>query len=543
MPRLPTQDDYGLRTPAAARRLVDAPAIRQTPDLLTGRAMQDIGAMMQAEAEKMDETVAQDALNKLQEKQLELTYGESGFTKLQGKAVIDGKITDAYPLQLKQEAERLRGTINGARAQARFDASSAGVLQGFKRGTYMHAAKETETYYTATEDDTVTTQAQAANMAAQSGNVEGVALAVGVGRKAVEAAVLRRGLEGPQADAYRQRALGTIHSDVINGLLDSNQPALASAWLKSSRKEMTVAQADKFDARVKSDMSWAAGDTFVREMLAQGKTPSEAEAALAAEAIAKGDKDMRASGMQTLSDLNTLRTQTYAQNADKAQDEINRGSPWRKVRAKYLDTMDPSVVAAFDARATALAKEGAVKTDFAAYYDLSIMPPEQFAKVDLRTYVGKISDTNLRTLSDRQGKIINKDEKEIKDTVTLQQQLSIAHAELGFGTGAGSREKKGMFNDYIVSEVRAQEKVKGKSLTDDERDGIIKRAMITRNNSWNQFRTKLYYEVAGTSDAKDFVPEIPQRHREAILASFVREGKQPTEADIVARYKKKNRIP
>jgi len=280
----------------------------------------------------------------------------------------------------------------------------------------------------------------------------------------------------------------------------------------------------------------------VREQLAAGKTTAEVEASLAAETKASGDKAKYDAGVHTLSTINAVRAKTYAENADKAQDEINRGTPWGKVRAKYLDTMDPSVVAAFDQRAKAIAKEGAVKTDFAAYYELSVMPPEQFAKVDLRTYAGKLSDANLRTLADRQGKILNKDPEEIKSVVTLQQQLAIAHNELGFGSSPSAREKKGMFDEYVVNTVREQQKLKGKPLTDEERDQIIKRAMITRNNAWNQFGEKQYYEVAGTKDAKEFEPKIPAKERESLTAAFIRKGKQPTEALIVEAYKRKHGI-
>lgn len=547
MPKLPAPEDYGMSAPRPSRAVteispVSRNPVRVTPDLATGKVLMSLGEMMHAEAEKLDETVALDALNQLQNKQLDLTYGDAGFTKIQGKGVIDGKITQDFPAQLQREVERLQGTINSQGAKTRFQAQANSLVMGFKRGVYTHAAKETDTFHQQTEDATVVTQAHAASLAARAGNVENVGAAVAIGRASVEAAVKRRGLEGPQADAYRQKELGVIHSDIINGLLDGGQPALAAAWLKNSLKEMTVGQADKFDARVKTDTAWAAGDTFVREQIAAGKTTTEVEAALAADAKATGDKTKYDAGVHTLNVLNSAQTKTYAENADKAQDEINRGTPWGKVRAKYLGTMDPSVVAAFDQRAKALAKEGSVKTDFGAYYELSVMPPEQFAKVDLRTYAGKLSDANLRTLADRQGKILNKDPEEIKSVVTLQQQLGIAHNELGFGSSPSAREKKGMFDEYVVSTIREQQKAKGKPLTDEERDTVIKRAMITRNNAWNQFGEKQYYEVAGTPAAKDFAPTIPAKERASLTAAFVRKGKQPTEALLVEAYKRKHGI-
>lgn len=547
MPRLPSAADYTPNVPGSARRLVDVPTIRQEADTAMGRTVQQLGAqfgeVMQAEADRLDETVALDALNALQNKQLELTYGDNGFAKVQGKGVIDRKITQEFPTQLQQEVDRLSGTIGGSRAKAKFQAQANNMLMSFKRGVYVHAAKETETFHQQTEDATVLTQAHAANMAAQSGNVEAVASAIAAGRASVEAAIKRRELEGPAAEAFRQEKLGTVHSNIINGLLDGGQPALAAAWLKNSRKEMTVGQADKFDARVKSEAAWAAGDSFVRDQMASGKSIAEVEAALAADAKATGDKTKYDAGMHALNTLVATRSKTYSENADKAQNEINRGMPWGRIRAKYLETMDPGTVAAFDARAKQLATGGTVKTNFDTYYTLSSMAPDEFAKVNLRSYVDKLSDGDAKHFADLQRRILNKEEKAIKDTVTLTQQLATAHNALGFGSTASGRTQRGMFDEYVVGVIRNEEKIKNRNLTDEERDVVIKRAMVKRDNAWNQFGDTRYYEVAGTDKVKTFVPAIPDADRKSLVAAFARKGKpQPTEEEIVAAYKRKHGI-
>lgn len=547
MPRLPSPDDYTLSTPQAARRLVDVPTIRREPDVYTGAAMQDggreFGIIVKREAERLDETMANDALNSLQAKQLELTYGENGFAKIQGKGIIDRKITSEFPAEMQREIERLSKTLTSTGAQARFQARANNMSMSLKQGVYVHAAKETETFHQETEKTTVLGFAHAASMAAGAGNVEDVAKAVGQGRAAVEAAVKRRGYEGPVAEEFKREQLGAIHSNVINGLLDGGQPALASAWLKNSRKEMTIGQADKFDARVKTETAWLAGDTFVREQMAAGKTVAEVEAALAEDAKKTGDKTKYDSGVHALNTLNAVRSKTYAENADKAQNEINRGAPWSRIRSKYLDMMDPGVVAAFDERAKQAAKGESVKTNFDAYYTLTSMKPEDFAKIDLRTYTSKLSDADSKHFADLQRRIINKEDKAIKDTVTLSQQLSMAHNALGLGSTARGREQKGAFDNYVIGQIRDEEKVKSRSLTDEERDVVIKRATVKRDNAWNQFGDKRYYEVAGTDKAKEFVPVIPDVDRKALIATFARKGeKNPTEEMIANAYKRKHGI-
>jgi hypothetical protein len=532
MPRLPAPEDYGVSVPRASRGVTEITPAQRRPDLLTGKVLGDIGLMMEQEAEKIDDALAQDALNQLQDQQLDLTYGEQGFTKLEGTQVTDRPVVQEYSDKMRITTEGLAAKISSPRVKQKFQLAAADVNRGFKQKLAIHTTGQVEKI----KEQAFFGGAATAQRMAGEGDLEG---AVAYMAPLIGAAVAERGLTGDAATAFARETMGAVYSANISKLLESDQPLEAKAILEANKGLMTDKQVAGFSKQIKSDVAWVRGDDMVRTMLAEGKTTAEVEAAVSAEAKKTGDKSFYDSAYHTLGNITAVRTKTYAENADKAQDEINRGKPWSRLREKYLDSMDPSVVAAFDQRAKALAKEGSVKTDFDAYYTLSVMPPEQFAKVDLRTYSGKLSEGNLRTLADRQGKIINKDEKEIRDTVTLQQQLGIAHAELGFSNTASARKKKGMFDAYVVDTVSAQEKVKGKPLTDDERKTVIQRAMIAKDTSWWQ-SDKLYYEVAGTPEAEKFVPEIPAADRAAILAVFARKGVKPTEQDIIQKYKTAN---
>lgn len=268
MPRLPTQDDYGINPPAAARRPVDAPTIRQTPDLLTGRAMQDIGAMMQAEAEKMDETVAQDALNKLQEKQLELTYGESGFTKILGGDIVKRPVVSEYGAKMKSLTEALAGTINNPRARARFEASAASANRGFTQKLYVHAAEQTDKYQSDTADAGVLIGAE---MAKAGDVMSGLVKATPI----VEAEAARRGLSGDAAKTFKQEALGTVHAAAIDGLLSRGDTAAATLYLKTNGEAMSKKQTDHYDPIVKAQNAYVVGTKLGDETIAMGDVEAQ----------------------------------------------------------------------------------------------------------------------------------------------------------------------------------------------------------------------------------------------------------------------------
>lgn len=281
MARLPAPEDYGLTTPRATGSPAGHSALRATPDTATGKVMLGLGVMLQEEADKLDETVALDALNQLQNKQLDLTYGDDGFTKLQGKAVIDRKITDEYPANLQKEVERLQGTIGSTAAKSKFQERAAGLLRQFKVGVYTHAGKETETF----QQQAVTGAIATGTKFAQAGDfAAGISHALPV----VEAEVARRGLEGDAADKFRRDALGPIYSTGIKTMLASGQSSQASELLENAKPHMPADQVAHFDTMVKEQTSYDKAGALVDEARAKGLT--EVQAMDFFRAQAKGDK-------------------------------------------------------------------------------------------------------------------------------------------------------------------------------------------------------------------------------------------------------------
>lgn len=282
MPRLPSAQDYPGSAPSPTRGMTQVGAVRETADLATGRVISGIGEMMALEAEKLDETVALDALNQLQNKQLDLTYGENGFTKLQGKGVIDGKITSEYPAQLKAEAERLRTTIKSTGGQSKFDQRASAVVRSFTQGTYQHAAKETETF----QQQAIAGAVSAGMKFAQEGDFAG---GIAHAQPAVEAEILRQGFTPDAADKYRRDALGPIYASGIKTLLVAGQSAQAKELLTSTKAMLPPDQVAQLDKLVSEQTSYDKAGSLVDQARAKGLT--EVQAMDFFRAQAKGDKD------------------------------------------------------------------------------------------------------------------------------------------------------------------------------------------------------------------------------------------------------------
>lgn len=126
----------------------------------------------------------------------------------------------------------------------------------------------------------------------------------------------------------------------------------------------------------------------------------------------------------------------------------------------------------------------------------------------------------------------------IKDAGTLVQQLSDAAKRAGLDT-----EDRAGFQYVARQEIQRAQQERGKTLTFDERQQVIDRLMLSgeveSGSWWKPDSDRTYYEVAGTEDAENFVPEVPDADRSAIAAALERNDMAPSDENILAVYKQK----
>jgi hypothetical protein len=317
MAKLPAPEDFGFSPPRPSRGITEISPVREEADLATGKVISDLGTMVRQEADKLDETVALDVLNQLQNKQLDLTYGDDGFTKLQGKGVIDRKIISTYPTQLQAEADRLLGAIGSLAARQKAQQRADGVLRGFKANVYQHAAKETETYRNDTDTSRLNTAAKAASLAAQNNDPLGRDIALAQAEEVVAQGAARRGKSGDELAEFKRNTLGGVHATIIDGMLDKGYAADAQAWLTQYSGDMSIAQANQFDKMVRGRTSFNTGVAIGDETAKM--TESEALAHITKRAAGSPDVMTAAKGrradMTRAKQLDDMDTQGRLQSA------------------------------------------------------------------------------------------------------------------------------------------------------------------------------------------------------------------------------------
>lgn len=317
MPRLPSPEDLGLVAPRPSRGITEVSPVLGRPDLLTGKVMQDIGAAMEAEAAKFEDLVAEDALNKLREKRVEMTYGKTGFGNVRGSQIVERPVMQEFPDALNREIEGIAGGLNSSRAKLKFQQAASRELTGYKTDLVRHVANETNTYAGQVFTSKIGTLGGIAALGVDDPvKLQGALAETG---KAITDEAARLGYTGPVLELFKQTKFGEVHDGVIKSLLTNGRAKDAAEYVTGARDrgELAQNQFEQYSATIKGKRDWEIGNTLAAEavsMQKQGKSATEIEDYLAAQT--KDNKDAYAAAQSVW---------TQRQAADKMVAQEQKG--------------------------------------------------------------------------------------------------------------------------------------------------------------------------------------------------------------------------
>ncbi len=125
----------------------------------------DYAAIMK---ERADTLAAEDAYNKLRQKQLDLTYGPQGFLNLKGADVVNRDVPTAYGTQLRDAADGLSENLSNDYQKKLFAKRAAAAQLQMQQTAYHHVANESDRYAEQVLNGTVDTESR---LASASGDV------------------------------------------------------------------------------------------------------------------------------------------------------------------------------------------------------------------------------------------------------------------------------------------------------------------------------------------------------------------------------------
>lgn len=440
MPRLPTADDLGTRIARPTRGVVSI-----APDPMGGAiagVANHIGQIAEEETRKLEELAAQDALNTLERKRLEMTYDpEKGFSNVTGSAVLNRPLLKEVPEAFDTEINNLASSLKTPRAQAYFKQRAANVKNGMTGDLFRHVALQTDKAHEATEQATIDLQA---DIAAKDPTRLDSALAIAgeTAAKAIARLRLDPSKDGAQIAMLTQRAQGRVVMSAIRAMMSAENPDFdgVETLLKQHESIIPGKEFEALKQDVQHKHAEVATGEFARELMAD-PTVTLSEAVKQAEAkFAKNPAQLKMA-RQELSYQFELRRTEKAEQEEKLLEPVNtllgdalragrpigqkessrvldpvRGNPEAYAKAsKLIDAHNDEVrnerrSAESHARAMAESSNDARMNAINIKYDM-LLHPDKYRTADFRTTLfpqvkaGKLKAGDVEELIGMQAKL------------------------------------------------------------------------------------------------------------------------------------------
>lgn len=329
-------------------------------------------------------------------------------------------------------------------------------------------------------------------------------------------------------DAERLKALTKLHAGVIENLTDAS-PESAKAYFEQHKSEIDGTLHANIKAKIDTGSNLEAAQTLVDELWDSGLRGTKLFDAVRQKASGKGEQDALTLARQRNSDNEAEIDRYKTQRTDAV---------WAKFDAGGFASLSPSDISFMqqnDVRGlTAMRNfdpQQAVVTDWETNQTLNDQArtdPAAFAKVNLNSYRDKLNAAQLSDLQQWQDAIKKQMEtNKPNEVATLQQQLGAAHARYDIKAG----EHQGMFDTFVRERVSAAQAAKGKELSLEERENVIKGAAYEFDLSWR--RDRPMYQMR----PQDFERvQISSEDRAEVVRLLTERGIEATEETIRDRF-------
>lgn len=341
-------------------------------------------------------------------------------------------------------------------------------------------------------------------------------------------------------DATQGQYLTNLHQQVIQSLVDTN-PDQARAYFDANKDEINGANRDELDKQIRVGTIRQVGQQGSEQIISQGLGESQALNEARSKYTGQEQDEVVRRVKERYAEVDELRERGQRDAADKAWKMWEQGDKsLSSVPTSVLNSMDGKMRDALEKEDAAHASGVDIKTDWSTFYDLrqqAAQNPNDFANTDLRELFPKLNPAQREQLIDTQNQVKGNRNTDVQ---TLNEQLEHAHQLLGW-TNADA-QRKGQFDSATLTQIDADQKAAGgKKLTYDDRQKVIDRMMVNGSypgGSW--FSSNKFYQVAGTENAANFTPKIPDTDRQKIEAALQRRGTPITDDAVMKLYKLKN---
>lgn len=212
--------------------------------LVGGQLERTAGVLLKAK-EEADTLAAEDAYNKLKQRQIEITYGKNGFTNLKGADAVNRDLPAEYGSQLAQASKELSTGLANDYQRQLFAKRAANSQLQLQEQAFHHVAQQSDVYAKQVLDGTMDTESR---VVAAGGPPATSLVRINA---AVDRHAQRFGLPEAAVTALKMQAADSIWTAKIKSLLDVD-PIAAQTLYREHETEIGPANKPVLEHQIKT---------------------------------------------------------------------------------------------------------------------------------------------------------------------------------------------------------------------------------------------------------------------------------------------------
>jgi hypothetical protein len=346
-------------------------------------------------------------------------------------------------------------------------------------------------------------------------------------------------MAGWTAEVRKSKELGVmtdLHSKVLNTLIDDD-PKAAKSYLEryAGLGEIDEPTRQKFENYVKKANLEDDAEKLSKLTVSAGFNNGLAKLKSEREKVAQSNDKDRAYKLDVIDKATAMHKREFAereqimnynqrQAAEQAWTMVRQG---KEPPMSLRNAMDPHAAMTLE-RHIATAGEEKVKTDWGAYSLLRQVAkdkPEDFAKLDLYKYFGKLADKERETLLDLQGSIAKGSKEKVEHIQSLETFITNYAADNKLYASGTTKEDYYAFENTVKDNLQRMAAEKGKpvtALTDADRKAAADQAVMNTNvkdAGWFGRDKEMPRYKARELMAKS-ISDIPEKERARIRQAY-----------------------
>lgn len=266
---------------AAAPGYVQAQSSPQTFGAGVGQAVEQAGSVFERAEEEAKNIRVNDQVNQVQEKALDLAYGQDGYRSILGKNVLktqNGKpLVQDYSQQFEDYVQNARNQLSNPQQQALFDRRVTLIRKNYTRGLLGHDQQQLHALADETDKATIDTQVNGA--VTNWNDPAWTDTATAASDAAWASYGQRNGLPANQIQELQQTSRSGLYMKVLEAQLDAGQTGTASAYLKRYGGDMLGTDAMRagvlINGKASDDLAYGAVQQSTAALKASAQAASD----------------------------------------------------------------------------------------------------------------------------------------------------------------------------------------------------------------------------------------------------------------------------